>query len=516
MRTSITHPLLIDDLAVANGRLGLTFCPGKKGGSLFGDSWDRDLDTDLDAVREWRATVVVTLVEAAELSLLQVEGLGEGIQRRGMDWLHLPILDLEAPDALWMSLWEPVSRRLHAALEAGGRVLVHCRGGLGRAGTVAALLLIERGEDAGQAIARVRAVRPGAIETAAQWDFLNARAALTDRKAQLIRASLFGGAMGDALGAEIEFWSLDRIRTTFPRGLMQLPVAYGLRGAITDDTQMTLFTAEGLIRAQARSIAKGICHPPGVVHHALLRWYQTQGCKPKVAGLCRTGLVADPRLHKRRAPGNTCLSALSVAESFGQLARNSSKGCGTIMRVAPVGLLGFQVRELALGASALTHGHETGQEAAAAFACILAEVLEGVPLERAIHRALAVATGGTAAAMNAALCLPRDGRPETVERLGGGWVAEEALAIALYAALAAPGFEAGLRIAVTHSGDSDSTGAIAGNLLGLLHPEEVMQHPWREQVECADLIDRIARDLARSRAPEAEFVEQMWERYPGW
>ena len=133
---------------------------------------------------------------------------------------------------------------------------------------------------------------------------------------------------------------------------------------------------------------------------------------------------------------------------------------------------------------------------------------------------MAVATGETAAAIDAALTLPRDGRPETVERLGGGWVAEEALAIALYAALAAPGFEAGLRIAVTHSGDSDSTGAISGNLLGLLYPEEVMQHPWRERVECADLIDRLARDLARdlarSRAPEAEFVEQMWERYPGW
>ncbi|WP_109565914.1 ADP-ribosylglycohydrolase family protein [Jannaschia seohaensis] len=86
-----------------------------------------------------------------------------------------------------------------------------------------------------------------------------------------IRACFLGGAIGDALGAEVEFWSLDRIRREFPDGLTELIEHDGIRGAITDDTQMSLFTAEGLIRAVVRKACKGICHPPGVIHHALLR-----------------------------------------------------------------------------------------------------------------------------------------------------------------------------------------------------------------------------------------------------
>jgi ADP-ribosylglycohydrolase len=100
--------------------------------------------------------------------------------------------------------------------------------------------------------------------------------------------------------------------------------------------------------------------------------------------------------------------------------------------------------------------------------------------------------------------------------LGGGWVAEEALSIAIYAARVARDFEHGLRIAVTHSGDSDSTGAIAGNLLGLIFPDQVMSHAWRRQIECADLIDRIAADLHRAKRPERGFVETMWASYPGF
>ena len=92
-----------------------------------------------------------------------------------------------------------------------------------------------------------------------------------------IRACLFGGAMGDALGAEIEFWSLERIRARFPRGLTELPPHDGRAGRITDDTQMTLFTAEGLLRADVRWNHKGICHPPSVLHHAYIRWLHTQG-----------------------------------------------------------------------------------------------------------------------------------------------------------------------------------------------------------------------------------------------
>ena len=162
-----------------------------------------------------------------------------------------------------------------------------------------------------------------------------------DRERQLIRASLFGGAIGDALGAEIEFWSLAQIRARFPGGLDRILPHDGLPAAVTDDTQMTLFTAEGLIRAAVRGHQKGVCHPASVVHHALLRWLATQGETVRVETIDRdTGLILDPRLHRRRAPGNTCLSALRASRHFGAMARTDSKGCGTIMRVAPIGLCG--------------------------------------------------------------------------------------------------------------------------------------------------------------------------------
>ena len=99
---------------------------------------------------------------------------------------------------------------------------------------------------------------------------------------------------------------------------------------------MTLFTAEGLIRATVRYACKGICNPSSVIHHALLRWLVTQGESPGPK-VDTVGLVGDKRLHHRRVPGSTCLSALRQAEEFGAPAINDSKGCGTIMRVAPLG-----------------------------------------------------------------------------------------------------------------------------------------------------------------------------------
>src|SRR5437588_6973141 len=129
------------------------------------------------------------------------------------------------------------------------------------------------------------------------------------------RGCLIGGAVGDALGAPIEFMSLSQIRTAFgPAGVSAFAPAYGHLGAITDDTQMTMFTAEGLIRAWVRGALKGVCHPPSVVHYAYLRWLKTQGGSPKLPygdPMEMDGwLIKQPELWSRRAPGNTCLSAL--------------------------------------------------------------------------------------------------------------------------------------------------------------------------------------------------------------
>lgn len=521
VRTSITHPLRIDDLALGNGRLGITFCPGKKGASVFGAAWDRDLDLDLDAVKGWGANAVLSLIEDHEFEMLGVRELGEAVKALGIEWVHFPIRDLDTPTDKAMGTWAAISAQLHATLERGGRVLVHCRGGLGRAGTIAALMLIERGWSAPRAISDVRAVRPGAIETDEQERWLARRARHYGLPGIRLHASLLGGAYGDSLGAEIEFLSLDAIRCKFPDGISDLPPHQGLRGAITDDTQMTLFTAEGLIRAHVRGALKGICHPPSVVHHALLRWYRTQGSMPRVE-TDNIGLITDQRLWARRAPGLTCLSSLAEGRDLGGRAKNDSKGCGTIMRVAPVALMvpRDQVRPMAIDTSALTHGHPTGQLAAAAWAEMLADVATGATLK---DTAAATATEyerlenghETARAIRKALDAPRDGSPETVERLGGGWTAEEALSIALYACLAGKTFDDALQIAVLHSGDSDSTGAIAGNMMGLIDPLAAMKHRWAPVIEGADIITRLVRDYLRLEH-EHDGADLLAEAYPGW
>jgi ADP-ribosyl-[dinitrogen reductase] hydrolase len=142
--------------------------------------WDRDLATDLDAIRNWGAAAIVTLLQPEELTLLRVERLGEEVLRRNMLWFHLPIVDRSIPDQRFDEKWDAVGDELRSILRIGSDVLVHCRGGLGRAGTIASRLLIELGMAPETAIARVRAVRPGAIETSAQKDYVLAITSVRD------------------------------------------------------------------------------------------------------------------------------------------------------------------------------------------------------------------------------------------------------------------------------------------------------------------------------------------------
>jgi ADP-ribosyl-[dinitrogen reductase] hydrolase len=136
-------------------------------------SWDRDLSLDLDAIQVWGAAAVVTLiVEPHELTLLRVEQLGQEVCRRGMSWFHLPITDGSTPDEGFERQWVTAGDHLRSLLRSGRDVLVHCRGGLGRAGTTGARLLIELGIEPCSAIRSVRAVRPGAIETLGQEQYV--------------------------------------------------------------------------------------------------------------------------------------------------------------------------------------------------------------------------------------------------------------------------------------------------------------------------------------------------------
>lgn len=276
---------------------------------------------------------------------------------------------------------------------------------------------------------------------------------------------------------------------------------------------------------------KGICNPQLIVYLAYLRWLKTQGYESKsdLFGLATRDnepngwLMGVKELHSRRGPGNTCLSALK-SDSFGVIDGspiNGSKGCGGVMRAAPAGIVPDVVEQafrLGCETSAITHGHPTGWLAGGALAVIVHTLLEG----RSIHDATTEArrllrkdkrSGECRKALAAAVELAGKGRPtaEKVATLGGGWVAEEALAIGVYAALATQTFRDGLLLAVNHGGDSDSTGSIAGNILGAALGRDAIPAGWIEKLELRNVIETIAADLVTG----FEDGDDWWRRYPG-
>jgi ADP-ribosylglycohydrolase len=334
-----------------------------------------------------------------------------------------------------------------------------------------------------------------------------------------VRGCLLGGAVGDALGFPVEFASLDRIRSQHgERGVTGLvPGAHGVTGRISDDTQMTLFTVEALVQAHARERQKGIGGGWALLlRQAYERWLQTQSkpgpeaAEPQPAA----GLLAEAWLYSRRAPGNACLSG--VAQMYapdpqlpldgrpGQV-NPDSKGCGAVMRSAPFGLVNTPEGAFAMAArgAQITHGHPTGYYAAGALAAIVAHLVSGDSLEGSVLRTLRLLERHpgheeTSAALREALDLAAQGAPtaEQAESLGAGWVAEEALAIGVYCALAEPRVEDALLLSVNHSGDSDSTGSICGNLIGASYGDTGLPHAWVARVEGRERIAALADDLA--------------------
>lgn len=349
------------------------------------------------------------------------------------------------------------------------------------------------------------------------------------RDPYVVLGCLLGGAVGDALGAPVEFLRWASIRREFGEaGIRDFVPAYGQLGAITDDTQMMLFTAEGLLRAHVRGVSKGICHPPSVIHHALLRWLLTQGERTPLEVGQDGWLFGDRRLWSRRAPGNTCLSALRASRSFGELADNDSKGCGGVMRVAPCAFF-LDAFDNAAVSARTTHGHPSGYLAAGLFADILARIWrEGIALAAATRASLAAhgdkpGLEETRSIIERVLVLHESAEqpsPTAIEQLGAGWIAEEALAIGLWCALAADSLEEGVIAAVNHSGDSDSTGLIAGHFLGLIHGPGAIPQRWLEQLELRDVVEQVAWDI--TQVPEqyqddgSETAQAVWQRYPGW
>lgn len=171
--TSINCPLRIDACILAEGgQIGMTICPGKKRpGSISGD-WARDLDLDLQVVKDWGAEIVLTLLEDFEFTAVGINDLGTRVESLGMRWFHLPIPDKQAPTDDFASRWLTAGPQVNGCLRRGGRVLIHCMGGIGRTGTIATQILMERGVPATEAIETIRASRLGAIETDAQEAYL--------------------------------------------------------------------------------------------------------------------------------------------------------------------------------------------------------------------------------------------------------------------------------------------------------------------------------------------------------
>jgi ADP-ribosylglycohydrolase len=323
------------------------------------------------------------------------------------------------------------------------------------------------------------------------------------------RGCLIGGAVGDALGAPVEFCSLSEITSQFGAGgVRDFVPAYGLLGAITDDTQMALFTAEGLICAVTKAKEGQKPDFQSFVHRAYLRWLKTQRV-PAVVQIEDEGwLFGLPALWFQRAPGNTCLSALEEATSIGVPAFNDSKGCGALMRTAPVGLLASpdEAFGVAIELAVLTHSHPNSSLSAAFFAATVAWLVAGHSLRNAIDAGtemLRLRSGAeeVVSAVERAQMLAASGSASAarVEDLGKGWVAEEALAIALYSVLAARNFEEAVVLAVNHSGDSDSTGSIAGNLAGAAYGIGSIPQRWLENLELRDEIVVLADDLLAAR-----------------
>jgi len=334
---------------------------------------------------------------------------------------------------------------------------------------------------------------------------------------------LLGGAVGDALGAPVEFMSLNEIIRKFgPSGITDYSPAFGKIGAITDDTQMTLFTAEGVLRSVTRGHHKGICYPPSVVYYSYLRWLRTQegpidDCKKD------SWLMSIPELYSRRAPGHSCLSGLHSPER-GSVSEpvNNSKGCGGVMRIAPVGLAPnlFDTFEIGCEIAAITHGHPTGYLAAGCLAQIIRHIIDGFELIDAVEATKEILSTKKDSeeclkAIETALDAWRN-KPasfETVETLGGGWIAEEALAIGIYCALVAGyDFEKGVSLAVNHGGDSDSTGSITGNILGALLGVSAIPKRYLDRLELRDTIKDIADDLYTG----FKDTDEWWDRYPGY
>ncbi len=341
-----------------------------------------------------------------------------------------------------------------------------------------------------------------------------------------VRGSLFGGAVGDALGYPVEFLSEEIIFSRYGKNGIreyELDPESG-KALISDDTQMTLFTANGILILDTRDSMRGNGgFPHDYIPMSYLDWLRTQEMtfeesRNQPRGYkegCISWLSDVPELYSRRAPGHTCLSALSKYKND-EIPQNNSKGCGGIMRVAPLALKDYSNVQIEKfdreGAeiAKITHKHSLGYMPAAVLVHIIRRIVYSK--EQQSLKEIVIEARDTVAdifagdsylkklteIINLAVMLSENGESDldNIHQIGEGWVAEETLGIAIYCSLRHQNdFSAGVTAAVNHRGDSDSTGAVTGNILGALLGYDAIEEKWKSNLELADVILEMADDL---------------------
>ena len=475
-KTSETHPLRIAGVRTGDGqgRIGITLCPGKTDPNGLTGAWERDLGADLNVIRDWGATAVLTLITDEEIRRLKVGGLERGVLDRHMEWWHLPILDGSTPGPDFEEVWTVAGEAIRDRLRLGFDVLVHCKGGLGRAGTVAARLLVELGTPPRAAIDDVRSARgDAAIENRAQEAHVEGCTAQTpavpDRTAGGIRdralGALLGLAVGDAVGTTLEF----RLRPAKP--VLEDMVGggpFGLPpGGWTDDTSMALALADSLAACGTLD-----CRD---LMDRFVRWWQE-------GENSHTGTCFDI--------GGTIRKALSrYLETGDPLAGSTdpwTAGNGSLMRLAPVALRFWddraQLAQAASEQSRTTHGAEEAVDACRAFAQLLADAIAGSPRARVLE--------------------PRtfEGAEAISGIMGGSWRGKKrdqvrstgyvvhTMEAAIWSVARTGNFRNAVLLAANLGHDADTVAAVAGQLAGALYGLSGIPAAWRERVLWRDRI----------------------------
>lgn len=319
---------------------------------------------------------------------------------------------------------------------------------------------------------------------------------------------LLGGAVGDALGYPVEFLWEDTIREKYGAAGIQTLAQAGHPALVSDDTQMTLFAANAIVYTsrQGGSLRENLWK-------AYREWLGTQGDTSRMDDPDHPSMwvYREPRMHARRAPGNSCLSAICYSPHGGAMEKpvNNSKGCGTVMRAAPFGLASRTyggAEEMAAADAALTHGHPLAWSSSELLAKLISWVVHEHPdrgtyrLEDVIPHLGKGRDPAAYALVNRAAALALDplvSDLDGIHALGEGWVAEEALAIAVFCAVRyQDDFAAAIRAAVNHKGDSDSTGAICGNIMGAWLGKEAVEAAFDlDALELRDVIEKMATEL---------------------